>query len=108
MRLMKSPATTASPSRLITTSRHALGVGGWAERGQHRLAHFTLLPNNVHLLAEGCGHNMRGTIAWGNRGCISWPFYGPSEPLSGSGSSATEASPPYRGVAVAFGIEPPL
>jgi hypothetical protein len=45
-----------------------------------RPAYFTLLPHNFHVLAETRAHNTRGAIAWGNRGCISWPLSGPSEP----------------------------
>ncbi len=44
---------------------------------------FTLSPHNFHALVE-IGRKLRPQQAWvhsvGNRGCIYWPFSGPSEP----------------------------
>jgi hypothetical protein len=36
--------------------------------GQIPPAHFTLSPNNVHVLAESCGQNMRGENSVGESG----------------------------------------
>src|SRR5258708_33382869 len=37
-------------------------------------AHFTLSPHKFHALAESCGQNMRGQMAWG-RGDVSLDRY---------------------------------
>src|SRR5215471_13479052 len=66
------------------TARETSGCGRSFERVKFTPAHFTLLPHNVHALAESCGHNRRGENSVGESGCISWPFSGPSEPPYGT------------------------
>jgi hypothetical protein len=73
---LSGPSPHPSPRSARFRGRH----GAREETEFVARARATLLPNKLHVLAETSGHNMRGKIAWGIRGCISWPFCGPSEP----------------------------